>query len=373
VWKTNDLRDPDPDVAVFLPSLAGGGAELVAVRLCREFASAGLDVDLVIGTAAGPRLQEVPDSVNLVDLEAKRFRFVLPRLIQYLRRRQPPVVLSFLVQANLMAIVARLLTRIPARLVVSERLHASAAVSTPDKKWFRFMPIFIRLLYRNADAVIAVSEGVATDLVEKVGLPRDLVVAIPNPVPRREITERSREPVNHLWFVDGHDVPVVLSVGRLVPSKDFPTLFRAVALLGQRCRLQILGEGPERERLADLGKNLGIEFEMPGYVENPYAWMARADVIALSSKVEGFPNVLVEGLALGKPVVATDCLSGPSEILDRGRFGFLVPVGEPEAFAKGLAKALNHPLNPRVLHRRTEEWSLASIADRYLDVLLPGD
>lgn len=227
----------------------------------------------------------------------------------------------------------------------------------------------IRLLFRYSDAVISVSEGVAHDLVE-IGVPSHMVVAIPNPVPVDEIIEKSHEDVDHPWLSFGHSVPVILGVGRLSPPKDFATLIRAVAVMNGESRLIVVGEGPERDQLESLAEELAVDLELPGYLPNPYAWMARADVIALSSKVEGFPNVLVEAMALGKPIVATDCESGPREILEGGRFGSLCAVGDPAAMAQALSDALSRKAESESIRDRTRDWSMESIADRYLEVLV---
>lgn len=366
-------RAPSPDrwggIAVFIPSLDGGGAEKVAIRLGAEFASRGIPVDLVVGSSDGPRLAQVPDAVNLVDLGVSRFRYALPGLIRYLRRRRPGVMLSFLVQANLLAILARLASRYPKRLVVSERLHPSAASITSDLGWFKLMPTLIRFFYPLADRVVAVSQGVADDLVEDVGLPQRLVIAIPNPVEADEIRKLSQEEIDHPWLTDAITEPIVLGVGRLAPSKDFGTLVRAVSLMETNCRLIIIGEGPDRNLLTRLCEALGVECDLPGYVSNPYAWMRSCDVIALSSRVEGFPNVLIEALALGKPIVATDCPSGPAEILENGRLGRLTPVGDAGAMATAILGAISEPMKPDTLKARTTAWTMESIASRYLEVV----
>ncbi|NLO89188.1 MAG: glycosyltransferase, partial [Clostridia bacterium] len=188
-------------------------------------------------------------------------------------------------------------------------------------------------------AVVAVSQGVADDLVKTTGLMRELIKVIYNPIVTPELLEKAKESIGHPWFKPGQP-PVILSAGRLTAAKDFPTLIHAFARVRAErlARLMILGEGEERPNLESLVRELGLESDvsMPEFVENPYAYMARAAVFVLSSAWEGFGNVLVEAMAVGTPVVSTDCPSGPAEILEGGKWGKLVPVGDVEKLAKAL-------------------------------------
>src|SRR3954452_14198277 len=226
----------------------------------------------------------------------------------------------------------------------------------------------MRRAYGQGDAVVAVSDGVADALARVTGLPRGLIRTIHNPVVGPELEALSREPVAHPWLAPGQP-PVVLSAARLTVQKDLPTLLRAFALLRARraVRLLILGDLPTPERteasigeLRDLAYRLGVaaDVELPGFVENPYAWMARASLFALSSAYEGFGNVLVEAMACGCPVVSTDCPSGPAEILDGGRYGPLVPVGDAEALAEAMARVLAAPPERAELVARADQFSV---------------
>ena len=338
------------------------------MHLARELAARGVAVDLVVGSADGPRRHDVDPAVRLVDLGCKRFRWVLPSLVRYLRREKPSVMLSFLSQANLVAIAARIFCDRPGRLVISERNNLSRELQSPDYAWIRLLPPFMRRLYPKADALIAVSHGVADDLVGAHLIDRDRIVVIHNPVDASRLRSLANEEVDHPWLT-GPDSCVILGVGRLVPQKDFRTLVEAVSLIDRECRLIILGDGPERDALESFARDLGVELLLPGYVRNPYSWMVRADVVALSSIFEGFPNVLVEALALGRPVVSTDCDSGPSEILDNGRIGRLVPVGDAEAMAGALIDVLAKPPSASLLKQRTTLWDPDLIVDQYEAVL----
>ena len=229
----------------------------------------------------------------------------------------------------------------------------------------------MRLLYRRADVIVAVSQQLASDLVKEMNLPAEKVVAIPNPLPVEEIRQAAKGPVSHRFFSEG--VPVLMAVGRLHSVKDYPTLVRAVADLRERkdVRLIILGEGPSRSELEALIDALGMSevVDLLGFVSPPWPWMARADVLALSSRAEGWPNVLGEALALGVPVVATDCQTGPREILDNGRFGPLVQVGDFVAMSVAIEAMLDNPPDRAILRDRADEWSTERVVESYLSIL----
>jgi glycosyltransferase involved in cell wall biosynthesis len=234
----------------------------------------------------------------------------------------------------------------------------------------------MRRLYPKADRIVAVSQGVANDLISLLNLPHEKVTVIYNPIVTPELFEQAKQPVSCSWF-EQNRLPVILAVGRLTKAKDYPTLFRAFSLVRQirPAKLLILGEGEERANLERLAIELGIQNDvsMPGFVDNPFAFMAKASVFVLSSAWEGLPTVLIEALACGCPVVATDCRSGPREILDNGRYGHLVPVGDHEALAKAILETLDNPDFPadrQTRLQRTMEFSVDAAVDKYLKVLL---
>jgi glycosyltransferase involved in cell wall biosynthesis len=216
-----------------------------------------------------------------------------------------------------------------------------------------------------------VSEGVKDDLARAGRLSLEQIRVVPNPVVTSELFEMAAVPIDHPWFVEGAP-PVILGIGRLTTQKDFGTLIRAFAeVRGQReARLMILGEGSERPALERLARELGVRDDvvLPGFVDNPFAFLKRAALFVLSSTYEGLPGVLIQALACGTPVVSTDCDSGPREILDGGRLGILVPVGDLDALANGIREALDHPRTRTpadVLGRFTD----AAAVDAYLRVL----
>jgi glycosyltransferase involved in cell wall biosynthesis len=219
------------------------------------------------------------------------------------------------------------------------------ALGSPRRRQ-RLVPALARRCYRWADAVVAVSEGVATDLRLTTHLPAERIRTLPNPIVTPEVAALARQPLEHPWFA-ADAPPVILAVGRLERQKDFATLLRAFALVRHRRpgRLVVLGEGAERASLEALAVELGVAADVtfPGFVANPFAFMARAGVFVLSSRWEGMPGVLIQAMACGAPVVSTDCASGPRELLQGGRYGVLVPVGDAESLAAGITRMLDRP------------------------------
>ncbi len=336
-------------VALFLPSLRGGGAEKSFLHLSMGFAQHGAETAIVLSRAEGVYMPYVPQGVRVVDLKARRVLFSLHRLVRYLRHECPDVLISALDHANVTAILARHLARVPTRIIVTVHSTPSRVVANASTLRARLLPLWVKPFYPRAHAVVAVSQGVADELVHKLGIPAQKVHTIYNPIITPELFEKAEEPLEHPWFAE-NEPPVVLGVGRLTPAKDFGTLLRAFALVrAQRpARLMILGEGELRPELENLTRDLGIEEDvaLPGFVENPYPYMKRAGVFVLSSRWEGLPTVLVETLALGTPVVSTDCPSGPAEILEGGQIGTLVKVEDTESLADAINSALNGQTRP---------------------------
>ena len=359
-------------LALFLPSLRGGGAERVMVNLARGFVERGLQVDLVLARAEGPYLSQVPKEVRVVDLGAQRVLHSLPGLVRYLREERPQAMLSALNHANIVAIWAKLLARVKTRLVVSERTTLSRSTENASSIRVKFIPFLVKAFYPYADVVVAVSRGVAEDLIARIGLTAEKIKVIYNPVVTPELFTKAEEPLDHPWFRPG-EPPVILGVGRLTKPKDFPTLIRAFALVRKErpARLMILGEGEERPNLEALVRELGLEEDvaLPGFVENPYKYMKRAAVFVLSSRWEGLPTVLIEAMALGTPVVATDCPSGPAEILEGGKWGRLVAVGNETSLARAIILALSKPVNAGELRSRAQLFSVDGVVQLYLDLL----
>ena len=362
-------------LAIFLPSLAGGGAEKSMLRLAGGIAQRGYPVDLVLAQAVGPyqnHLSALPDLVRVVDLKAPRVLLSLFALARYLGQTQPHALLSTLDYANVVALWARRLARAPRKVAVNEQNTISLTSQHSPQLRQRIVPRLVRHFYPWANRIIGNSRGVAEDLVQITGLPRNEIQIIYNPVVTPELAEKVTASLNHPWFEIGQP-PVLLAVGRLTAQKDFPTLIQAIAQVrqSQPVRLIILGEGPDRPSLETLIKDLGMEEDMrlPGFVENPYAYMSRASLFVLSSRWEGLPTVLIEALYCGVPVISTDCPSGPREILADGKYGALVPVQDPTALAEMIKMALTER-TPRPTRESWRSYELETIVDQYIDILM---
>ncbi len=358
----------DLSISLFLPTLAGGGAERVMVRRSRAFAERGIDVEMVLANATGDYLPELPSTVKVVNLGASRVLFSIPRLALYLRRVRPAILLSTLRHANCAALIARKLARTSTRIFVREAITPLSQARQMSILTAPLLLTSIRL-YREAEAIIVNSQYVANELREILKSQIPKVYVISNPVVEENLLRHAQQPVDHPWFTD-QTAPVVVSVGRLTAQKDFETLVRAIPLVHRYkdCRLVILGEGEQRAHIESLIVQLGLQDKvwMPGFDPNPFRYMARASVFVLSSRWEGSPNALIEALACGAPAVATDCPGGSREILEDGKWGKLVPVGNPEALAEAIVYTLKTPPDVRQLQHRARAFSVDLAAEHYL-------
>lgn len=352
-------------LAIFVPSMAGGGAERVMAMVANGIASLGYSVDLVLANRSGPYLDEVEPGVNIVDLGASRVARSLIPLMRYLKRRRPSVLLSALMHANVIAVVAVVLTGRQVRVMVSER---DAVFPAGDRLLARWTRALTAAAYRRADGIITVSDGVRQDVIRELQHNEDKVITVHNPIDIEEIERLALQPTGHSWL-DSSSQPVFLAVGRLEPAKGFDVLLEAVAKMRSETpvRLVILGEGSLRDELVDLAGSLGLahQVDFPGFQRNPFSWMARCDVFVLSSRNEGLPNVLIQAMACGARIVSTDCPHGPAEILEGGRWGSLVPVGDADALALAMEEAIRQHDAPAVT-RRARDFSKEQSVRRYV-------
>jgi len=409
VQKTQPVR-----IAFLLDSLSGGGAQKVILNLASGFAAAGYVADLLVCKMVGELQNQIPSNINLIQLRAasslrgvaSAFRAdpaclrpvlgmlartgkipgtfrSLPAIIEYFKINQPVALLAALPKSNVNAVLAGRYCGGSTRIVVG--VHANYSAQSGLEKKGReakenYMLSMIRRCYRQADAVVAVSRGAEKDICEYLGLPRERVTSVYNPVATRDIRVLCEEVPEHPWFEPGGS-PVILGIGRFVAQKDFPLLLDAFAKVRQQraVRLVLLGGDVTsdeqrclRQALIEQAKRLGVEhdFDMPGFVENPFAYLNRAAVFVLSSRYEGFGNVLVEALLCGCPVVSTDCPSGPAEILENGKYGELVPVGDAGKLADAICRTLDAPRDMNFLRARGGEFSIEHAVDNYRRILL---
>lgn len=347
----------------------------MVVNLVRGLVDLGQSVDLLLIRRAGPHLDRIPPAVRQYPLGADHSLTAIPALARYLRRERPHALLAIKDRAGRAAVVARALAGTDTPLLLRLGTHLSTAMTgkTALERWLRYAPI--RLLYPRLDRIIAVSSGVAADIEALSGVPRHRIQVIRNPVITPEMARQATADCPHPWLRPDQP-PVILGVGRLEYQKDFATLIHAFALVRRTraCRLLILGEGRERASLEALGERLGVaaDLDLPGFEPNPYAFMVRAKLFVLTSRWEGSPNVLTEAMAIGIPVVATDCPSGPSELLEQGRWGPLVPIGDAPRLAEAMAATLDRPPAPERLRAAVADYDQTVSARHYLAALEPS-
>jgi glycosyltransferase involved in cell wall biosynthesis len=365
-----DRTRPDR-VALLLPHLEVGGAELSMLRIARGLAEThGFTVDLLTPRPRGGLLDELGPRVQLMPLRGESSARSTPDLIRYLLQHRPDVLISGQPHLNLVAAAACAVAGGRTALAVIEHAPLDHEIACYGGWRYRVLGRVVPPAYRRAATVVAISEGVAEGLRRLApGLEPEVIA---NPVLPDDLERLRAAPVVHPWLGDGGP-PVIASVGRLAAEKDFPTLVRAFAKVARQrpARLLILGEGPERARILATAAEEGVgdRIALSGRVANVFAPLSRAHAFALSSRFEGFGNVLVEALACGLPVVSTDCPVGPREILAHGRFGRLVPPGDAAAMAEGLLAALASPAPAAGLEAHLQAFTVQSSVLRYRELV----
>jgi len=344
------------------------------VNLARGLSSLGTQVDFIVKHTRAPYLDRLPPAVNVIEFGSGKTAERVRKLLHYLEQNRPDAVISAKGKDDVVAMRAKAKTGVPTRFylrpgtAVTQRLRARK--TNPLKRWLTRRRM--RWLYRATDGVIAVSQGVAGEIIQATGIDPARVRVVRNPNITPELYDLAAAPVEHPWFEAGQD-PVLLGVGGLRLQKDFPTLLRAFARVNSQrpCRLVILGQGHLHQSLLDLAQELGVQerVALPGFVDNPYAYLSRAAVFVLSSLWEGSPNVLTEALALGTPVVATDCHSGPAEITRNGKYGTLVPVGDVAALSRAILDTLDNPPDSEWLKAAVQEYTMEKSAASYLEAM----
>ena len=363
-------------IACLFSTSGHSGVDRFARHLIPALARRGYAVDLLKVRRHGPNLNpdrgETPEGVRIIDLGSRHTYACLPAIVRYLRRERPTAMLSDKDRVNRTALLSRALARVPTRLVVRSGTTISIDLASRGmlERWIQRTSM--GRLYRFADNVIVNSHNVADDMSTYTGLPRHLITVVPNPiVPAARFLETQPRP-DHPWYAVG-EPPVVLGVGELTDRKDFATLIRAFATVRRTraCRLVILGKGSAHRELQELARSLGVDadVDLPGFKDNPQSFMAHAALFALTSLWEGNPLVLPEALAVGTPVVATDCPSGPREVLQDGRYGPLVALRDPPGLAAAIIQTLDHPLPKTTLQEAARPFEIEASTDAYLDAM----
>lgn len=344
-------------IAIYIDSLQGYGADKTLLKIAEGLAAIGLEVDLVTAKKTDKVDSQINPAVNLIDLKSSRFNVIknVVGLTTYLIKHQPTILFSSIHFNNITSVFALTLARlagVKSKLVVRQANSLEYQLKGYPFPIGILMYPLLRLAYEKADLIISPSKGLISDLTEFMKAEESKIELIYNPTVTSDIYEKAQQEINHPWFQQ-ESFPVILGAGRLKPQKDFITLIKAFARVKQDvqdAKLVILGEGGQRQELESLVTQLGLEgdVDLIGFQKNPYAFMAKADVFVLSSIYEGLPNILIEALALKKKIVATNCPSGPAEILKFGKFGSLLPISSPFLLESAISKALKE---------QSVEWS----------------
>lgn len=361
----NNKTNQSPTIAFFTSSMGDGGAQRTVANLVRGFAELGYSVDLVLIDPNGPYLDTLPKEVNVVDFNVDRAITTIPSLAIYLSRNDPDIFFSTIEYLNVVALISYQLSASEATTIIRTASVRSAHDIHTPKQQIQYR--LAKRLYPRADQLIALSNYVKDDMQSHYQLRDRTIEVIYNPVNISEIQSLAQQKPDHEVFYS--DSEVIVNVGRFNEEKDILTTVRAFAqVVPERdVELLLLGKGPQKEKLTELATDLDIKerVHMPGFVDNPFRYVHSSDVFVLSSRWEGFGNVLVEAMACGTPVVATNCPGGPSEILDEGTYGNLVPVGDEKALASAIERTLDDPLDESTLIDRALDFDYEDITDQY--------
>ncbi len=366
-------------VVFFLPTLECGGTERNTVNLLKSLSREQYALSLLLAERKGDFIKDIPADVLIESFETPRLRHLFFKLVDYFKQEKADVFVSAFPRFNAVVLLAKWIAGGKTKVVVTEHLSFSLLsknAKTPSHRFIaRFLfPYFIRFFYPSANSIICVSRGIADEISLMMGHGKNVRV-IYNPVADDSIAQKAQENPGHPWFADTA-IPVIVMVARLSKTKDQPTLFEALEIIRtkQPARLMIIGDGSERQKLENLVSQLGLSgsIALLGYQDNPYRYMKRASVFVLSSLQEGFGNVIVEAMACGAPVVATDCPSGPAEIIQEGQNGLLVPAQNAKALAAAIIKILNDPALARKFSeegkKRAQFFSVKNSVEQYSQI-----
>lgn len=365
------MTDKVEDIALILGSLDGGGIQKAAIRLMQEFLSKNIKTTLIAVNSDGVMKKDIPIGCTFVDLGQGRVRFSLVKLVRYLKHNKPEVVISSQTHLNVLMILARIFAGYPKKLIVREHIVFNQEIFRDRRITEKIRPVLIRLFYPFADKVVVVSADSANSIYRYSRLNYEIAV-IQNGLDTDLVHKDASQPIVHRWLED-KNLKVVIGIGRLVTQKSFADLLKAFSLLEgiYNYRLIVLGTGPELEKLRSLSVKLHIQeiVDFPGFVENPFPFLARADVFVLSSKWEGFANVVIEALACGVPVVATNCPGGPSDLLINQSFGRIVSVGDVAAISSAIVELTEIDHDKRAIMQYAENFSVKKTAQQYIDLV----
>ena len=366
-----------PKISILTHDISGGAFTNLCIALVRGFQELGVDCQLVLLYASDAELAKYAD-IPIVTLNVKRTTFSLPATIRYLKEYQPDVLLPMPWYFNIVAVWAKYLSGAKTKVILGEHniISLEASIEHRDKLHLRFLPILMRYTYPHGDALVGVSQDTITDLVETLKIPANIPMqVILNPIDPERVQRLAQVPTEHPWF-DNPEIPTIVTAARLAKQKQLDGLLRAFArvIAVKPARLLILGEGPLRGDLEQLCQELGIadSVAMPGYEGNPYRYMAKADLFVLASAWEGCPIALQEAMAAGAAVVVTDAPGGMKDAIESGKYGRMVPTGDPDALAAEILYLLDRP-ELRQYYRsqaqqRAGDFHYLNAAQQYIDL-----
>jgi len=375
-------------VGVLAPGVGyWGGVHKVTAKLIEGFINNSIPVDLILYTTQNLSFSRILCKARIISLKADRallsrfhllvntILYVIPNLAKYIHRERPHAILSLGVYPTIAALVAKKIARSTVRIVANIHTVLSYEwVGDSIIKRRLLCPLFLGRFFHQVDMVVAVSRAVADDIIKLTGMPKGKVRVIYNPVVTPELFEKAMEATNHPWLIEGK-LPVILGIGGSSKAKDLFTLIKAFNIVRKYrdSRLIVLAEEKRRPELKQLIKELSCEnhVDMLGFVDNPYPYLKKSSVFVLSSKWEGLPTSLIEAMALGTPVIATDCPGGPREVLENGKWGRLVPVGDAETMAEAILETLDSP-NPPPKEAWNPRFTLEQAVQDYLEILITG-
>lgn len=375
--KITRQRDPERNnklLCIFAPSYDEGGVERMLANLAAGLCSQNVAFHFVTDNPESPYLRSLQSQGIIRGIEDIQRKNLTSVFAHYLAEQKPTWILVSKEGAAKIAIAAK--QKVPCHSQLAFCVSTTHSAMTRryifPKRLIKLQRI--RRLCRKADLIIAVSRGVAEDVSKIAELPLHRIIVAPNPVVAESMTLQANETITHEWFSNSKKKCIILGVGRFSRAKDFPTLVHAFAKVKKKIpnsELLILGDGRQRSMIVETARRLDVAQDvlLPGFDPNPYPYFAKADIFVLSSKWEGLPSALIEALALGTPVVSTDCPSGPREILQNGRYGLLVPPGDPSALAEAILITLAKPLPVPVLKEAALPYTIRNSTLKYLEAM----
>lgn len=361
------------EVVFFLPSFESGGAEKVMMNVAKGIQNRGHGVQVLVLNNEGnlnPKEKMSTTELKTVGFSGIKIPLYIYQINEYITENEPDIFISSMTHINVMCSVLFMIFNYNTKLILTEHNTLSEKRGLQS----RLVKYFAKIFYPAADSIVGVSQGVSNDLNRILKDMGNDIKTIHNPVLTEDIIEESQKSIDHRWLNDD-GVPVFLGAGRMVEQKDFPNLIKAFKLVNEEIdsKLIIIGRGNHELELENVVIEQGVQddVDFPGFVDNPYAYMRQASVFVLSSAWEGLPTVLIEAMACGCPIVSTDCPSGPSEILDSGKYGRMVPVGDPQGLSDAMIKELNDPTPSDTLQKSAfERFSKDKVLDEYEDLIM---